>query len=79
MRNERLQPWGCDQQGRYATRSNARYDHWASEEWRDTVDTKPVPLAPLRRKRARFTLGESLMVATILVFVAWVLSLGPWL
>ena len=76
---EKLAPWGCDQQGRYETRSNPRYDKWASEEWRDTVDTSPMPLAPLRRKQVRFSLGDALMVAAILVFVAWVLSLGQWL
>ena len=79
MRNERLQPWGCDQQGRYETRSNARYDKWADDEWRDTVDTTPVPLAPLRRPRVYFRLGDLLMVIAIIGTLAWIISLGQWL
>ena len=79
MRNERLQPWGCDQQGRYETRRNARYEHWADAEWRDTVDTAPVPLAPLRRPRASFRLGDLLMAIAIVGTIAWIISLGPWL
>ena len=76
---EKLAPWGCDQQGRYATRSNARYDKWADDEWRDTVDTTPVPLAPLRRPRVYFRLGDLLMVIAIIGFIAWVVSKGSWL
>ena len=37
---EKLQPWGCDQQGRYPTRSNSLYDDWAAEEphsWGDLL------------------------------------------
>ena len=79
MRNERLQPWGCDQQGRRKTRSNARYDKWASDEWRDTIDTAPGPLTAHRPQRQFFRVGDLLMVIAIIGFLAMVLLLGPWL
>ena len=76
---EKLQPWGCDQQGRYATRSNARYDKLASEEWRDTMPVDRKLDGPEYESYIPVTVGDWAMALAIVAAIAWIVSMGAWL
>lgn len=78
MSTKKLMPWGCDQQGRYETRSNPRYDKWAQQDWVDTIVAPRKPPVP-RKSEPPLTIGDLLMAAAIVGALGWIFSLGPWL
>jgi hypothetical protein len=74
-----LNPAGCNQQGRYATRKSARHEHWADAEWRDTVSVTRRADVSATSEDTPFSSGDFAMAVAIVAAICWIVSLGPWL